>query len=544
MGPHRIGAALGLVLLAACATSRSAIDRGDDLAARGMWRGALAAYEEAATRRGDDPAIRSRLQSARASYAAQLGSEITRALRAGSVQQADALLTRARELDPESPVLGTRTVEVASAWLARSEEALIAADPRGAFAAADRAYVLAPERPDARGMRAQAARTYADHLYRLATNFALEGRQGAALVALVRLDELQPRYKDTPRRISALRNRLRHQSRFSVELRPLVAPASAAAVAKEIQSRFRTLDAPAGCPDLVVETTALEGPGLAMGGVVEQFYFQSERTTRREPRSFVTGTKRVPNPVRPRLKAKIAQLEAELEASIMQVKAQMDDVSRRETALVEAAPDADLSRLRAEVSAAQSTLAGATRAARTTARTIKRGKRGLRDMPKTVEKPIEKTVQLEIVDETRIATLRLRVDATDLASGERVWDGRVLEAIASTRDTYHRALPRAGIDEDPLSFPKNDLELSEEVVEMITAQLAAPLGELCARQGIALEEKARLASESGDIGAATEAYVQALLYQRGKPPDDAIRFFAAQWNLTDLSRITGLRPES
>ncbi|MDF1562657.1 MAG: hypothetical protein P1V51_06420 [Deltaproteobacteria bacterium] len=527
---------LGLSLTA-CPFGSAELRRGDDLAAKGLWRQASAAYAAALEKDPRDAAAQSRLAEAERQLAAELAREVEPALNLGELARADGLFLEAEALDAGSPALAPLRPRLARAHLDQVIVATGAGELDRAFHAADRAADLTPDDPEAVSVLSAARHAYSDELSREAQRHLREGRPGNALVSLLRLEEVAPGENDVVARIFDARLAAREANGYATELQVSAGGAARRRVAVELVRTLGALEDNATCEGLELVRVALEGPGASLRLAVENYAVLSQRKTRTEQKRYVAGSRRVPNPAKAEAAEAVTLGQAKLEAAVAEYKAALGKVSEREIGFAEAPPESDTEQLRQALSDARQTASGARQAAEAAAKELGLARRRLADTPKMIDQAIEKEVELEIADVTRRAELEVRIAAKDLETGELAIPSTILRAEASTEDSTHRALPRAQIEADPLVFPKTDEELEQTILDQMSRQISERVLGLCQAHNEKIIEAPLQLSAGAPREERTEAWVKAILRSKKPIPPEAETFFTTEWTLSDLHRL-------
>ncbi|WP_228530749.1 MULTISPECIES: outer membrane exchange accessory lipoprotein TraC [Myxococcaceae] len=303
--------------LPGCTAFHRAVKEGDKAAAAQQWAEADAAYARALVVDSSDSEIRLKQRKVREAWSAQVLDEARG--KESDLPEAQRLLLRALELDPDSSEARAELARVLGARVAKGQAAL--KEERLGDAQAEFEGVLAVASPPAASEQLVAAKAgrlnvqaaYAQRWFREAERLEERGLLGNALVGFLRADQERPGATAARERAEGLRRRLREEVAFLVVAGLPVDRADAPDVAARLEPGRLATYLPTRLPLRVVTDAPAGKVGVRLSLALERVLALEEQTPSQRTKRYLAGMKAVPNPERKDFEGKLLQTERTLE---------------------------------------------------------------------------------------------------------------------------------------------------------------------------------------------------------------------------------------
>ncbi len=502
-------------------------------------------YEDAAKRHPDNRSIQERLERARRHVASDMAEAAVGAAQARRLPRAKQLIEDAIAIDSNSQKVIEARRMVAGAWAAEAASLLDEdGDVNRALAAAETARSIDADGPNVRTTRNRVRSAYLDSMREQADSFEIAGHKASALLALVRVSEEAGRTDMADReRMNNLRSEFRNQAAFTVEIGRFNAPRRLRGAMGEIEQRLLGLEPPSECPNLRVVRQARSGPGASLSGALDEYEIDTTERTRREPHEYQSGTRTVPNPEWPGKKKAVEDKQQDLDATLEDIQRLMQEVSERQTIVVEAGPSDNVEILRSNLEDSRERLTAAREDAQAISQELADLHEVLNQTPETLEEPVMTREDVVITEVNRSFRVETHLNARNLDTNEVFWERRLFVGESSTEGEHHDGLPQADVAPVPLELPLTDQELRDEGVSKLLSEIRDDIADLCRAHQEVLRQEGLSRAAADDTVSATHWFVLALFMNPTGDMDDwdrdgrVRRFFRETWGLEDPSKL-------
>jgi tetratricopeptide (TPR) repeat protein len=196
----------------------TAMKRGDDFAAAGLWDKAAAEYQRASSLDPSEPEAQIKLRQMRRRMSLERLARGKSLMARGEIAVGLAAIHEAVRLDPESADAQRALTEANLTALRKAEELLDADEGKKAFELTSLVLAGSPNDPRARDLDARVRERLAEQAYNRAEAFAAKGKLGNALAEFAASAFYRPAYKDAKLRVGQVRLSLEQELTFWVVL--------------------------------------------------------------------------------------------------------------------------------------------------------------------------------------------------------------------------------------------------------------------------------------------------------------------------------------
>jgi tetratricopeptide (TPR) repeat protein len=305
-------ACLLLLPLAGCTAYHRALKDGEAALQAGQYEAAEQAYQLALAADPRSQEAQAGLAKVRRAWALELVARGDAAKQAGELGQAADAYARAASLDASNPEAPERLRQTLEARAAQGHAAVKAGELVVALAHFEAVLRHDAQHTSARMGQDRVHAEWARQLFARATAYEQDGKLGNALVEYVRADQERPGATPARERAAALRERLRDEVAYWVEMPPVEDRAGFPDVAGRLAAGHITAALPTGVPIRVVTQSPKGGVGVRLSVALERVWSQKDVETSQRTKTYVAGTRAVVNGRRG--EAEVALLELERDA--------------------------------------------------------------------------------------------------------------------------------------------------------------------------------------------------------------------------------------
>lgn len=299
-----------LFAVSGCAYSR-ALKEGDAFVQQQKWAEADAAYSRAQALDPTESEAVLKQRSVRHSWSQALYLEATQ--KGDDWVAASQLLKRALQLDSENSAAQALQATTLNSLVRRGEAALKAERLPDALLDFDAVLDANPLHPEGRRGKFGVQAAWADRWFRRGEELEAEGKEANALLAYLRAD--QERVGATPARESAerVRQQLRQEVTFFVQVSPLVDRGPAPDVAARLAPGRLSAALPTQLPIKVITEPPSSKIGLRLQLALEKVAVLKDKEMSQRSQRYLAGNRAVPNPKRASGEVKLRDVERNLE---------------------------------------------------------------------------------------------------------------------------------------------------------------------------------------------------------------------------------------
>lgn len=306
-------AALLLLAVAGCSAYSRAISRGDELAQKGDWIGAEAAYLDAqqADPKRSETALR--IENVRNKRAEEWVAK-------GEKAREDKQLDAALHAFAEAVKIAPNNERVVTAYQNAIEERLNFAEgdlKNGALESAERnvnaVLALRPDIARARSLAGQIQNAFAQRSFATAEDFEKKGLLGNALVEYLRADERKIGATPARERAEVVRKKLREELMWFVQAMPVNDRTASPDVAQRIGAGRIGGAFSEKLPIMVVTEAPKTARGVKVSLSIDRVWMTRDKTGIQKTQRYLAGMKAVQNPERAKNEQQLLLAERQFE---------------------------------------------------------------------------------------------------------------------------------------------------------------------------------------------------------------------------------------
>jgi tetratricopeptide (TPR) repeat protein len=288
-----------LVLSGACTAYHRALKDGETALAASQFEEAEAHYQGALALDPRSQEAQAGLARVHRAWALELVGRGDVAREAGRLEEAAAAYARAAKLDANNPEAPERLRQTLEARVALGEAARAAGDLKGALAHFESVLARDAQHTGARMGADRVRAVWAREAFARAEAYEKAGKLGNALLEYVRADQERTGATPARERAAAVRERLRDEVAYWVQVAPVDDRASAPELAERLEAGHLAAALPSGVPVRVVtDPPPAAGPGVRLQVTLERVWSQKDVQATQRTKKYVAGTRAVPNPRR------------------------------------------------------------------------------------------------------------------------------------------------------------------------------------------------------------------------------------------------------
>ncbi|MCI0574141.1 MAG: TetR family transcriptional regulator, partial [Myxococcaceae bacterium] len=284
-----------VLTLTGCSAYHRAVKEGEAALQAGNFEAAESAYQLALAADPHGHEAQGGLANTRRAWALQLVARGDAAREAGQLEQAAEAYARAASLDASNPEAPERLRQTLEGRVAAGNEALKQGELGAAMAHFDAVLRHNREHTYARMGKDRVHAEWARQSFARAEAYVRAGKLGNALVEFVRADQERAGATPARERAAAVRERLRDEVAYWVELPAVEDRASAPDVAQRIAAGHIAAWLPEEVPIRVVTQSPKGGAGVRVSVALERVWSQKDVETSQRSKTYLSGTRSVVN---------------------------------------------------------------------------------------------------------------------------------------------------------------------------------------------------------------------------------------------------------
>jgi len=290
-----------LLLVLGCNSAfRDAMRSGDELAMRGDWDRAAAAYEEATRLDPDDEDARAMLRGARMQQSAIRVVRGYQLLRAGNARDALAPFVEAVRFDPLSPYARQGLEEAKAKVLSDASLALADGRFKEAYDLARTYLLVDPARAEAREIEATARENIAQAAFERGRQLETKGALSLALIDHGEALQFKPLFPEARARVVELRRALREQVTYYVALKNFDGDASSDDLGSDVDAAVLAAGLDPALPlrvvDMLPKGKSYQHQGMRLGGVFRGYAYDKSSSRSTRTCDYICGKELAANP--------------------------------------------------------------------------------------------------------------------------------------------------------------------------------------------------------------------------------------------------------